>query len=1105
MAFDREINYRVNIDDSGFQAKLSNLRASLDTAVGGVGAMGGMGGMSAGQFGAMMAPRSYNPTMFTGGMADFGAQIRPITYTPPVMAMEPNFGMVGLQQPAGQAFAAGLAGPVGAQAYFMRDVGVGALGGAALGAAFGGPLGALGGMAAGAMIGAGGIDWRKDLVPSQITMQEFTALSTRAAADKASDMAMSAVTTGASIAAQLGVAPIGSAIGGALLGGVGGFAGAIIAPTMVASYADSVREMLADNVSNQSALAAGSFRFITSGKDVDRVTGRGFSRGARASVADFIQSSELNDPRYGMDEYKQILEGGMQYDLFSGTGDIEQFRTRFKGLVDNVKTITSVLHKSVQEANEVIRGFRDMGVTDATQINNYVYQAEGLGRIAGKTGGEMLAIFQAGAEIFRGTGVRMSLGGELNTLNSASIRHLMDQGLLSRETIAQAGGENALTQQMTAGALSFTQTPFGRGVMMSAYHNGRTPGQFGTADVMSNLAPIGSLSIGQLFSFQANQEKFIGKMDAGTLQNYKAAGYMSQVKTIMNAYGGDPNLKADDVLQTLMLNNGESRAIVDTTLATLKSDPTKLQADLERTSFSQMARTQSMEKARNEFNFGKQVFNELRERLVQPVQRSVMDIGVAVGSAVERYSDVLQGYSSIHNEYASDEMYQRGKSIVEGRASEELRAAGVDGEIRGNGPEAQKKRQQKADILAKERDKALIESGIVLDSSGNLVQRSMASAGVLFKFSGYTGQSGEVLAQRILDANKNSKDLTYGKMKLARFSSEEDVLKAQQEQGILYRILTKTAEGGDKRVLAVTEESYQEELKTEAKARDLSEKEKAAVDAFKLDDDMEFAISQGERSLRAQHGDAYKKKTSRDDFASAVFGATKSYTGLNKFQKGLARRLAKERGYTSAVAEMDEDGSDAGTRGANNLSKDVEAKVESAVGKFDTFLGGDNLFDPKVADLYQSLPKEMQAQVAHVFALGDSPENREAKRKGLVALREKAGAMGKAGTIDAIEDFVNTASPDRKEEMQKTVGSVLKDAAVGLFQTSAQVSNVVGADVKGAVNGPAAGLSQEALTNIRGIAKATEDHLRQLIELVKELRNLNGERVSNQVGGFLGN
>ena len=281
------------------------------------------------------------------GLADFGTQIRPVSYTPPAIAMQPHFGMIQVQQSLSQAGLASL-GPFGM--------------------AMGNPLST------------------RDLLPMQISMAEYAALSGRSFGARLGDAtAVGALTTAGTLGSLAG-GGLGMAAGSSLFNstlgrGIGGFMGGAAAGMAVSAYFGEVADMTATNRAVQNQLAAGSFRFMTGGPDADPLTGRGFPRGARAQVADYVQSQELQDVRFGMPEMRNILESGMQMDMFSGTRDVGDFKQKFRSLVDNLKTITATLHTSLQEGMEVMRGFRDAGVTDPGQINRTVMGARGLSRV----------------------------------------------------------------------------------------------------------------------------------------------------------------------------------------------------------------------------------------------------------------------------------------------------------------------------------------------------------------------------------------------------------------------------------------------------------------------------------------------------------------------------------------------------------------------------------------------------------------------------------------------------------------------------------------------------------------------------------------------------
>jgi hypothetical protein len=631
MAFDQNVTYRVNVDDTNFQSKLTQMRASMDASLGG----GGSGGFSQPMMYGMMNTMSGSGGGMGSGMADFGSQIRPVSYTPPAISFQPHFGMFQVQQSLAQA-------------------GLGAMG----------PMGA----AAGGMItnfrngGFGGLINGPNAIPNNMTTADYMAMSARGFGDRMGDAASIAVTTALSTTAGLITGGIGAAVGGGMFTGaimktVGGLVGGMAGATAVSAFTGEVTDMMADNRQMQSALAAGSFRFFTGGGDgdVDKLTGRGMGRRARAGVATAIQGMEQQDLRYGMDEYKSILEGGMQFDLFSGTHDTEDFKTKFKGLVETLKTVTATMHTSLKEGLEVIRGFRDMGVTDPSEVSRLTLGSEVRGRASGRTGMEMMAIGQAGAEMFRGTGINMERGFELNQMNTVGIRSMLNEGLLSRETIGQAGGENSLAQQMTASALSSFQTAQGRAAMMANYNqstNSMSPNlmsNLARGDLMGQVAGAAGKGPGALLSFQANQEDLISKMSPEQMQLFGLSLDVGVAKTLRQAI---PGLNMEDAIKVAGQQAGKSKQVIDTQLAMLHQDPEKMKANQE-AAVEQVKMQAGLEDVRNRYNVGKYVSNTLRSTFVAPFSRAGTAISTGVGEAVENIALDLSGIARVDTNYVN--------------------------------------------------------------------------------------------------------------------------------------------------------------------------------------------------------------------------------------------------------------------------------------------------------------------------------------------------------------------------------------------------------------------------------------------------------------------
>lgn len=1023
MSFDREINYRVNIDDSGFQAKLSNLRASLDSTIG-----GGMGGA---QLGALLAPQSQN-TMMLGGLADFGSQIRPVTYTPPAIAMQPHFGMFAINQSAAASFA-GAFGPTGANLYYAREPIGGAIGGAALGAMFAGPLGALGGAIAGGAVGISRTDFTKDIIPLQVSMAEHMELSARSTGTRMGDLAGSIGLAAASTGVGLLSAGFGDMIGTHLGGKLGGFAGGAIGGMIPAKYAAEVYDMMANNRAVQSALESGSFRFITGGKDLDTLTGRGFSRDSRMKVANFIQQTELKDLRFGPGEMRQVLEAGMQYDMFSGTGDVEGFKTKFKGLVEGLKTITSALHTSLKEGIEVMRGFRDMGVDDVSTMTRLSLQSEAFGRASGKTGSEMLAVGQAGAEIFRGTGVRMGLGFDLNQMNTVLIRSGLNQGTLSRETVAQAGGENALAQQMTANALSFTQTAFGRGLLLGQYKTGLTNEQIGRGDVFSLFSPLAGTTAGELVHFQANQEELIGKMGPLGLKNLESSGMMAQATTLARSGMG---IGFRDAFISLQLQNGKSRSAIDATLSSLEGDPDKIRTDIEKAAFGNVARQTAMEEARSKYNFGKKLSNFARTALgIDFASRFFMNVSNTIGNEIDDMGGYFSGSSVIRtNAGLTEAAVKSGKDLVEAAGS-------------------------KADQEA-----YLVQQGFgVSDASGNLIQRTVG------------GQSGEALAERFVKGN-----MSFGGMTAQAFKTQEDVERAAQTSRQRYTILTRTSDAKGGGIVAVRTSDLEGHLK---RIRDEAPEQKDIEKAkeMKLTEAQEVALAKLVRGGAENVTGAQIAKAL--GFKETDYG---KLSGVERAQIGIA---AEQYGFSGAKNETD-------------VSIAGDALLKSAQGDSNT---GRKKFEDVSLRLRGALSRGgASTDALELVADGRGGAKGSAElRRALMHLSETAGTKDGDKALSEALKLAQKEGIDQKSVLEieasakklgirdrMTLRDTMKDMDVGAFVTSQAKSTAVGANVGADVAGLSASIDATTLKNLKAIADATEQQLKQLLELAKQFKDL---------------
>jgi len=363
---------------------------------------------------------------------------------------------------------------------------------------------------------------------------------------------------------------------------------------------------------------------------------------------------EMSDNRFGAREYQQVLEGGAQLDLFSGSGDIEGFKTKFKGLVENLKTITATLHTSLKEGMEVIRGMRDIGVTDPGQINGIVLGSEVAGRVSGRTGMEMMAIGQQGAELFRGTGISMAKGFELAQSNTEFIRQGLNQGTITRETVAQAGGETALAQQLTAGTLASFQTTLGRGMMMAAFNpvTGSLDASrmLGGGDAMSLVARAGGLDAKGLLTLQAQQANLISKMSPDEMRMFD----LNQTNAMARTLGAATGISGENAFRAAGQMLGKNEQQINADLAFIHQDPNNLREEREK-AMQSVAQQAQIEDQRNRFwGVGKRVSNAIRaSAFISGPAHLLESIQTSAAGSVESASQYLMGGTAIDTDALS--------------------------------------------------------------------------------------------------------------------------------------------------------------------------------------------------------------------------------------------------------------------------------------------------------------------------------------------------------------------------------------------------------------------------------------------------------------------
>lgn len=434
-------------------------------------------------------------------------------------------------------------------------------------------------------------------------------------------VAAATVATGMATGAPIG-SMIGGAIGGALgapLGPIGMGVGSAVGSFagMIAGYSgvDTIADIVAQRRQMNSFLESSSFRYVGAGSSMaDPRLGSGMSTEARRSATDFVRKMDIKDPNLNTDDLFGILQGATSSGLLNGVKDMEGFKSKFKDIVEGVKSVAKTLNMSLQEGLQVMKDLKGINI-EPSQMSTIGFQAEVAGKISGRTAQEVIGLGMQGAELFRGTGIEMKLGYQSNVMNIASVRAARDAGLLSQEAIVQAGGEEALSQRMTASGLQFMQSAAGRGFGAAFFNPGMGQSGF-NKDAFSNFMGKGGSMVGlamqsaanlagpdRLIQYEAYQDKFMsemGKAMGGDTSLGVGMAAMSEARMLVDS-GATKDMKAAFRL-TLMRSYNMSPAEADTMYARIQNAPNEFKARMDASQNTATQRT--VDEAMSTVGFG---------------------------------------------------------------------------------------------------------------------------------------------------------------------------------------------------------------------------------------------------------------------------------------------------------------------------------------------------------------------------------------------------------------------------------------------------------------------------------------------------------------------
>lgn len=189
-------------------------------------------------------------------------------------------------------------------------------------------------------------------------------------------------------------------------------------------------------------------------EDILAVTGapnrmRPFTAGQREDLARGLTQDIAQDVRFGIEELGGMLAMGSAAGAFTGTQSVEEFRTKFRSMLEQVKSITRVFQQTTEEAMQTLGEFNRMGVTSPGVMNARLADIMSVSRGTGMATGDVFATGMAGAQMMAGMGGNPASGFD------TMMRNMMRAGTagaalaIDPNVMQQLGGVQGVAGEMT--------------------------------------------------------------------------------------------------------------------------------------------------------------------------------------------------------------------------------------------------------------------------------------------------------------------------------------------------------------------------------------------------------------------------------------------------------------------------------------------------------------------------------------------------------------------------------------------------------------------------------------------------------------------------------
>jgi len=259
--------------------------------------------------------------------------------------------------------------------------------------------------------------------------------------------------------------------GGAALAGAGtlGLAGAAlpIAGGMLAT--EAVLKMGREAWGGAQDTMAGQALLSQIGPSI--APGQRMTRSQGAGVGSMLRgmSDELG---VGVDDVSAIAKEMNSMKLFQTTKSVDEFKTRFRDMLDVVKDVAKTLQTSLDDAVGVMGELRQQGFYSAGDIQGQAARMQARSASTGISTSTYNALGRAGSQYARSRGMRGRFGSEAFQQSTEAVSYAVRHGMMDENEVMEMGGVESVGARLAAKQMDFLRTSRGRVMIANAYGRG---------------------------------------------------------------------------------------------------------------------------------------------------------------------------------------------------------------------------------------------------------------------------------------------------------------------------------------------------------------------------------------------------------------------------------------------------------------------------------------------------------------------------------------------------------------------------------------------------------------------------------------------------------